>query len=327
MATDISLSSAQQMVNLINEDNDVSLTLSVIAFSTIGTINGHPTGKNTELLVEALPDTGYNGNVTVFYNRNPLESFETYNGNEPIEMMVEEGDTLEIVVNKFNALFGCNLSVGLDIDPASTLPDFDYVGVDFVMACLPDSLSYTGSITLNLMMASVPLMNIITNTVLLGLEIDSSINLEGAITSPDLGGISYGVVGTPTAVVGATYFYDQDYTAYSNIFYPLTIGTTISAGTNPISNNILGILGYGDLDGAFRSLWKLSTSTTDVGLVFNVDNAVCVYNGPNTDLSKPTNPAYDFVAEFQLRGDQTAPLGHIYFHYNLAINPLDVTTP
>jgi len=152
----------------------------------------------------------------------------------------------------------------------------------------------------------------------------NDVYLDSDITTPNLTGLSYGVSGTPSGTVGLQYTYALDLTSAYQTLQALTQGTVL---TQTQGADIVTAVQYADLDGAFRSLWKSTTATTGNSLLWNLQGATVVYNGLNNITSKPTNPQFKYVMELQLRNDVTAPIGRIYLHYNIPIDPTNVINP
>ncbi len=502
MATDISLSSAEQLLVLINTENSTTIPLEKITFNTPTVLQDDPDSKNSSVLVSAIPDSGYNGNVTVKYSRNSLALLQAYNGGDPIELILEEGDGLEEALVEFNGLYGTNLQAGVDIDSSITFPTVDYTEQNYVLTALPGSLAYSGTLTITVSLLVLPLTTFITNTSLNGLELPTillgqtitfdnpgsqdfgttptleatstsgldvslsslsplvctingsgvlsflqpgtctieatqdgneiylpansveqtfnvnavvpgnptlgdmssdfeSITIEftppafnggsaitnyrattspgsvvgNSLTSPitvtgllpnteytitlvaqngvgnstgsvsepiftaydtldlaeafsetDLLGFSYGYAGTSSIPVGAQYTYGLDFSPYGTLLQSTAQGTVISGASNPLSTDIIAMLNYVDLDGAFKTAWKSTASVGGSNLVFNVNGATVAYNGLN-DNTRPTDQSFKYVMELTLRNDQTSPRGPLYFTYNLPIDPLVVTNP
>lgn len=139
--TDITLSSTQQLVNLINSENgDLGLEVGDLIFGNPAPHVGVNPG-NTDVNVTAAD--GYVGSVTLNYNRLPLDEY--INRAEP-ELTFSSQPSLITVVSGFNTLYGCNLTTG-DF-AVVTVPTVTEEGIAFTLAAHPNSLVYVGEIDL-----------------------------------------------------------------------------------------------------------------------------------------------------------------------------------
>ena len=324
MVTDISLTSQHQVVQLINEQNGVDLSLERVNFQDVRALVDDPDGKNTEVTVIAVPNKGYSGSVVVKYNRNTLQNFESLNGNQPISLFVSPNDSLGDIVSKFNVMFDCNLVLGHDIDPNLELPDFSYDGDNISLVVLPQSLAYTDSLMLNIALPTFPLNTVIVTNTLDGLRFSDDTYLDREIEEPNLLGFNYGVVGVPVVWIGAQYTFNLDLTNYFSTLQGFTQGTVL---TQSQGSSLVTALAYADLDGSHRAAWKSNVGATGGNLIWNLHGATVMSNGLNLAPTTPTNPKYKYVLELKLRADITEPLGNVYLHYNEPINPLDVINP
>lgn len=171
MATDISLSSPAQLFALIAEDNVTTIGSLVIGDVSFGAPAVNNTGGgvgDTDVVVTAVANSGYSGNVTVNYNRIDLADFSTIG--PALEVTVGEGATVEDIVAAFNAQFGSNLDA-TDYDSGLSAPVPDDDGEPFTLVANATSLAYRGQISITVYLDSVALSTIITNTSLNGLEL------------------------------------------------------------------------------------------------------------------------------------------------------------
>lgn len=171
MITDLSLSSEVQLLNLINSTNNINLTLSKITFNTPTPLVGDVDGKNTEVIVEAVPNKGFSGTVSVKYKRNNLSQLEMYNNGDTIDLTLPKGSGLQEAVQSFNGLLGTNLEIGVDIDGSVAFPVVEDNQKEYSLTALSTSLAYTGAIVIRVEMATVPLSSIITVDILQGLTL------------------------------------------------------------------------------------------------------------------------------------------------------------
>ena len=166
MANDFSKVSKQILIDQINTDNSTALTDQIIGFALpVAGAEGDP--KNTSLVVNALPGSGYTGNVTVTYNRVALSAFV---GSKDLTFQKGDATTLKDLIPEINTLLGFNLQDDDYVDAA--IPTFTgepNEEHDVILAANADSLAYIGSITITVKGADVELSTVITTTVLNGL--------------------------------------------------------------------------------------------------------------------------------------------------------------
>lgn len=165
MATNLLLTSAAQLLALINEENSTTLTESDVTFG-LPSAHGGANPGDTDVVVSAAANSGYTGTVTVNYNRLDLAGFSIYGA---AEVFVPEGATVADIVAAFNALYEANLGVD-DYDEAASAPVPDDDGENFTLVADANSLAYSGQIVIVVRLATVALSSVITTTNLDGLE-------------------------------------------------------------------------------------------------------------------------------------------------------------
>src|SRR5690606_846884 len=121
---------------------------------------------NTLLTVHSVVNSGYVGDVQVEYNRLDLDGFTQYGA---AEIIIAEDPTHQDILDAFNQLYDANLQLE-DIDQTVDLPVPDFDGEIYTLTAAPGSLAYIGTIDVLLSIASTPLSDVITTTVLSGLE-------------------------------------------------------------------------------------------------------------------------------------------------------------
>lgn len=164
MITDLSKSSINQVLDLINANNgNAGLTLNDIQFGTPVVSVGE---KDTELSVSSKPNSGYNGSVLVEYNRLPLSGFEMYG---LPELTIPVNGTLDDVLSGFNTLYDTALDYE-DIPNDLDVTSVDYIGALITIPAKATSLAYKGSIDVLVKWPSTLLDTVITVEVLGGLE-------------------------------------------------------------------------------------------------------------------------------------------------------------
>ena len=169
MATDLSKSSANQLYDLILEDNTgataAGLTFAKVTFGAPADHAGANPG-DTDVVVTAVANSGFSGDVTVNYDRLDLAGFTAYGA---AEVTVAAGATVTDIVAAFNALYGAALDIS-DYDEGASAPIPDDDGEIFTLVADATSLAYKGSIAITVFLNSVALNTVITTTNLNGLE-------------------------------------------------------------------------------------------------------------------------------------------------------------
>lgn len=160
--------SAQQVYDLIALTNVATWPVTAVAlnYATPVAEVGHPTGKNTSLVVSAGANTEYVGSVTVNYNRLDLAGFETNYGST--SLVVPEGATAAQIVAAFNAFYDASLDTSDYVDNAPGIPP-DYDGETYTLVAAAGSLAYINSVVLDIQLATTQLSSILTVTDLNGL--------------------------------------------------------------------------------------------------------------------------------------------------------------
>jgi len=174
MAYDISMSSRDQVLALLNESAGLSLTWQQVEFD-VPNINSNPAKeRNTELVVNGIPDYGYKGQAVIYYNRIDLAEFEPLARN-PFVVQVDvdpenESITLQDIVDGFNAYFNAALTLD-DVADNLILPTDWANGESFTMKASPYSYAYIGEVTFIVRPMDVDIDVAITNKLLDGLEL------------------------------------------------------------------------------------------------------------------------------------------------------------
>lgn len=199
MATDLSLSSNDQVLALINSENTTQLTsLHITLGDPIELIEDV---RNSQIRVTSTPNGGYNGFVDVKYNRLELDGYLVY-GSPDIEIPVDGNFT--DVVNYFNILYGANIAIGLDIEDV-VLSGIDYVGKIVSMNAVETSKAYIGSLNLNVKWESTALSTVITDTFFSGLAMPLA---EGAVlVGTTVNKLASELQAAHTATADANYMY------------------------------------------------------------------------------------------------------------------------
>ncbi len=325
MATDLSLSSFNQFIELVNQENSIELPVEKISLSNPTELVDDIDSKNTQVTISAIPNSGLLGSVSVKYNRMNLNEFQIFGGEDPIVLYMGSASTFNDLVAQFNTQFGANISIGVDIVNKSINTPVDEPQ-SILFESLPNSLAWIGSIGLEYALSTIPLASIIETTNVPGLVYFDAPDLSEDVTNSSLLGFKYSqsLTTQPTSSVGAQYTYGIDFTTQYSVLSTFTAGTVLSQAQG---TTIVNAISYCDLDGARRLTWKSATGVTSTDALYNLHGATVVYNGINNDITKPTNKAFSRVMELSFKTGVTAPIGNIYLHYNLPVDPLVATNP
>jgi hypothetical protein len=158
------------VVDLINHDNPgANLTPEMVTFGlpTVSS-SGEAEGRNTELTVSGVQETGVIGSTTVYYNRLNLAAFIV----DP-EFVVQLTDSTKVshIIAKLNAELGINITADDFVE--ADLPTF--VGTPgeerpVTITFSADSLVWAGNATITVRGEDVNISTLITNVRLSGLN-------------------------------------------------------------------------------------------------------------------------------------------------------------
>lgn len=185
----IGMTSAEQLVALINDTNGLDLTLEDVSFGIPSVITaadqpGEPDPANTKIAVIAKPNRYPLEATEVTYDRINLAAFVTLAPPEGIVVAVPI--TLENVLSAFNAHYYSNLTLE-DLDPSIELPAEFVEGEPIEFKAASGSIAYRGSLILLAEPSVRKLSDLITNTDLPGLQIGNVLKLY--FTVVDLPGL------------------------------------------------------------------------------------------------------------------------------------------
>jgi hypothetical protein len=169
---DISMLSRDQVLALINQENSLTLTFNEVEFG-IPVISSGTEGRDTELVVTGIPNSGYTGTKTIYYNRINLNDFTTLLDPEQELILQIDGEvTVQKILDAFNAFFGSNLQLD-DLRDDLTIPPSIENGVLFSLVASANSLAYRGSIEVTLQPMDVDLETAINVATLNGLTLNA----------------------------------------------------------------------------------------------------------------------------------------------------------
>lgn len=164
--TDFTKLPKQIVVDLINYDNDTLLSPDLITFGTPNVISGV---YNTSLLVTAVPDSHYEGSVTIQYNRIDIG---TVPGVRSTSFPIGTATKISDLIPAINAAYQINLTADDYIDevlPQFTTNDPNEVQT-FELYTNPNSLVFIRDVTFNLIRNKILLSSVIVNRQLNGLR-------------------------------------------------------------------------------------------------------------------------------------------------------------
>lgn len=168
----IGMKSAEQLLALINDTNNLSLTLEDVQFSTPLVLSpesqvGEENPSNTEVTVIAKPNRTPIGEVVVQYDRIDLAEFETIA--DPSGIVVTQPITHARLLEAFNLFYRSALELA-DIDLTSELPEEFTEETVLELKASSTSLAYRGGIILAAVPGDVELDSVILVKLLSGLQ-------------------------------------------------------------------------------------------------------------------------------------------------------------
>lgn len=177
MATDYTKAESDVLIDLIRRDNQGRpLTHAQVTFGVPGVIAPSPSiPRNTTIVASSIPNMGYRGNQTFYYNRAPLSEFVPPNNTSILEFDSSNATLVSQLLPILNERLAINITADKIVE--QNLPSFgpgdqrEYADVALIMK--PNSLVYLDQLTLRIL-RPVP---------------DNS--LETAIYQPVLNGFEY----------------------------------------------------------------------------------------------------------------------------------------
>lgn len=170
---DISMASKDQVLALINLEANLSLTWEQVEFGVPVVASGETPERNTELTITGIPNHGYKGTATIYYDRIDLEEFKNVTEKELI-LQIDGAPTLEKIRDSFNTFFGSALS-------AEDLADDHVVPVEadiqdgylFTLKAAAWSYAYRGDIEITIRPLDVDINLAITDKMMNGLVLNT----------------------------------------------------------------------------------------------------------------------------------------------------------
>lgn len=165
---DVSMVSKVQVLALLNDEYPL------LKFTEENIVLGEPiqaTGenpvKNTELVLTGVPNKGFKGTTTVFYNRIDLAEFSA---SEPAILQIAGVVDMASILVAFNEFYGSNLELADFRNDHVIPPQEDFLdGEDFILYASATSLAYRGNVTVHIQPADIDLDVAITEKNLNGL--------------------------------------------------------------------------------------------------------------------------------------------------------------
>lgn len=204
--SDLSLSGETLLVQLINEANPNPpfgpFTTGSFTFGNPSPLSNDLTTKNSSLVVTAKDTSHYLGTQTVKYNRLDIRNVLIGKGS-PTPSFQNDAFTLSTdLVDSLNSMFNLALT---DADLVSeTLPDPDDNGnVNYTVQIHPNSLTYTGTVPVQLTPEAIPLPTAFAMRILNGFVPPDTnrINLASAFTGNVLDGFTVAdLIQAPTPI-------------------------------------------------------------------------------------------------------------------------------
>lgn len=190
--SDFTRDEKQIVIDLINHDNSIgsgepdahccALTLETVELGLpFASATAEEDERNTDIEVSAIEGSGYSGSVTVSYNRLLIQEFVPLRI-ESGELKFPVGDAMMFadMVPEINIALGINLTADSyedgEIGEWQGIPNETK---EIVIPMSADNPVYIGSLTLTLMAEDLPLSSVITNLVLMGLNLPESTVGEG----------------------------------------------------------------------------------------------------------------------------------------------------
>ncbi len=175
---DISMLSKDQVLALINQSAGLSLTWDQVTFGEPVAATGTSPTRNTELIINGIPNSGYKGSTTIFYDRIDLAEFAALESHTILQ--IEGAVTIDKIVAAFNALYGSNLQLD-DVRDDHVMPTDISAGVLFTLRAAAGSFAYRNSIDMTLQPADIDLDTAIVDPMLNGLTLNQP--TEGTTTT------------------------------------------------------------------------------------------------------------------------------------------------
>ncbi len=168
---DVSMLSRDQVLALINQSAGLSLTWDQVSFGEPIAATGENPERNTELVVTGIPNSGYKGTATIFYNRIDLAEFLPLI--DEAVLQIDGEPTIEKILESFNALFRSNLQLD-DVRDDHVFPTLEEIeeGVLFTLRAAAGSYAYRGNVELIIQPLDVDIDLAIENKLLDGLVLN-----------------------------------------------------------------------------------------------------------------------------------------------------------
>ncbi|MNQ00177.1 hypothetical protein D3C85_128200 [compost metagenome] len=169
---DVSMLGKDQVIAMLNDDYPLlKFAADKITFGEPIAATGETPVKNTELVINGVPNKGFKGTTTVFYNRIDLAEFAAVpEVAEGIILQIEGVVDIASILAKFNETFGSQLELS-DLRNDHVIPPQEDIldGEDFIIYASATSFAYRGNVTVKIQPADIDIDVAITNKELNGL--------------------------------------------------------------------------------------------------------------------------------------------------------------
>lgn len=177
--SDFTQPSNKIVLDLINDDNNTSLTVGTVTLEVKPEVI--PEFRNTTVEISAIPGSGYTGSMTLEYNRLDIQDFVDLYEPAGFEIVQGEAVTVADLMPEINQAMAINLVEDIDF--------FDQLFAEWVgepnetqlvnVPMIADSLVYIGTLSFTLKANIIPLANVITVTILDGLNLPLPEDVSG----------------------------------------------------------------------------------------------------------------------------------------------------
>lgn len=201
--SDLTLSALDLVYGLINDANPNHpkgvFDFNSVAIGTPQPLTNHPSGHNTQVVLTAVPGSGYSGEVTVTFDRLNLSDVFASKGVSGVLGMSGSGfsDSYSLL-DSLNGAYTLNLQqqdVVLESLPAADQTTGD---ITYTLQAHPNSLAFQGTQDITISPVKFALMMAVQNRLLPGFTTSDAkaIELKSVVLNTDVGSITVADVTT-----------------------------------------------------------------------------------------------------------------------------------
>lgn len=278
----------EQIIEAVNKQNSIGVTLDAISFSLPKDISSTPSGAqlglNTSIKITAVEGKSWAGSRVVQYERYDLADLHVLIGDT---LALHQIDTVAKLIGYMNQRYGMVLTEE-DLQPGSITVGADGTGT-VKLTANPISPAWIGTVTFKIVKGDAPLDQLLTNRVLDGLKYPNG----------ELGHVPQ------TKRFAQIYTYPMDFSKNT---------TELKAiGTGPLSVENMALIGrllnlqHGTSD---SSPWNSSNDAT-----WGLAGATVVLSGMNNS-HLPTNQKQQYVLQVRLGESNTGWVDDLYLAYS-----------